>query len=214
MSRDKSKCGGKIAGKRRGAGFRGVRDECRRVEKSGRARKRRRDGRRREEQNIEWVNVGSRARLLDDYFRRMSREISTRARVYKSHSRKQEIIINNKRHKLKQMTKYKRGQKLAFKTASHLRAREASSVLYRADSEKTCVSKLRYDISSSLKPLYIFKREKESNIAKLFSSIVFQRRNTRVKAEVFSRLLLRNFRNFRERRPWKRRSLNTIRGGD
>lgn len=36
LSRDKSKCGGKIAGKRRGAGFRGVRDECRRVEKSGR----------------------------------------------------------------------------------------------------------------------------------------------------------------------------------
>lgn len=35
LSRDKSKCGGKIAGKRRGAGFRGVRDECRRVEKSG-----------------------------------------------------------------------------------------------------------------------------------------------------------------------------------
>lgn len=29
LSRDKSKCGGKIAGKRRGAGFRGVRDECR-----------------------------------------------------------------------------------------------------------------------------------------------------------------------------------------
>lgn len=38
LSRDKSKCGGKIAGKRRGAGFRGVRDECRRVETSGRAR--------------------------------------------------------------------------------------------------------------------------------------------------------------------------------
>lgn len=36
LSRDKSKCGGKIAGKRRGAGFRGVRDECRRVETSGR----------------------------------------------------------------------------------------------------------------------------------------------------------------------------------
>lgn len=29
LSRDKSKCGGKIAGKRRGAGFRGIRDECR-----------------------------------------------------------------------------------------------------------------------------------------------------------------------------------------
>lgn len=36
LSRDKSKCGGKIAGKRRGAGFRGVWDECRRVEKSER----------------------------------------------------------------------------------------------------------------------------------------------------------------------------------
>lgn len=36
LSRDKSKCGGKIAGKRRGAGFRGVRDECRRVETGGR----------------------------------------------------------------------------------------------------------------------------------------------------------------------------------
>jgi len=36
LSRDKSKCGGKIAGKRRDAEFRGVRDECRRVETSGR----------------------------------------------------------------------------------------------------------------------------------------------------------------------------------
>lgn len=35
LSRDKSKCGGKIAGKRRGAGFR---DECRRIEKSVRGR--------------------------------------------------------------------------------------------------------------------------------------------------------------------------------
>jgi len=46
LSRDKSKCGGKIAGKRRGAGFRGVRDECRRVETSGRGHEDVQDGER------------------------------------------------------------------------------------------------------------------------------------------------------------------------
>lgn len=59
LSRDKSKCGGKIAGKRRGAGFRGIRDECRRVEKSGSERggwggkrKRKKEGKR--ERATEW----------------------------------------------------------------------------------------------------------------------------------------------------------------
>lgn len=62
LSRDKSKCGGKIAGKRRGAGFRGIRDECRRVEKSGSEREdEKKRERERESDRMEWVNVGSRA---------------------------------------------------------------------------------------------------------------------------------------------------------
>lgn len=60
LSRDKSKCGGKIAGKRRGAGFRGVRDECRRVETRV-EEDMRMSWREKERTKIEWVNVGSRA---------------------------------------------------------------------------------------------------------------------------------------------------------